>query len=527
VNVGGTKNLLQAMNSQERPPKIIFASSLHIYGITTDQAPPRRVTDPKKPMENYARHKVQCERLVQSSGLTWSIFRFAAALPFSLKLDSVMFEISLDNRMEYVHNRDVGLALANGATSGQIWGKILHIGGGSRCQYTYRQIVQKVLDGVGVGMLPDVAFSHKPFSTDWIDTEESQRLLRFQRYTLDDYVRELASRLGFRRVLARIFRPLIRTELLRRSPYYREQRFQARSQDLWGRLAVITCAGNSFGQAAAKKLAQEGMRVLLLEKSGEDLGMLAFQIREEGGQVDVLPADFSRGSTVAGVFREIRRRFGSIDVLINYADLVWLNGHLSAAHPTAAHPTAAHPTAAHPSAVHPATRCRSAWERLERDLLGIVRFTELTVEEMKRRRQGHLIYLEPALKLFPFRPGALLRGLRSFFRVYTKYLDRELRQFAGRQHTIRVSLVKAGISTTELLRISRLLNVIRRRGAYGMEVRPETLANRIWLLIVRPEPVIYIPRVVRLFSWMETYAGWIVELIRRRLEPARVKSGQR
>ncbi len=527
VNVGGTKNLLQAMNSQERPPKIIFASSLHIYGITTDQAPPRRVTDPKKPMENYARHKVQCERLVQSSGLTWSIFRFAAALPFSLKLDSVMFEISLDNRMEYVHNRDVGLALANGATSGQIWGKILHIGGGSRCQYTYRQIVQKVLDGVGVGMLPDVAFSHKPFSTDWIDTEESQRLLRFQRYTLDDYVRELASRLGFRRVLARIFRPLIRTELLRRSPYYREQRFQARSQDLWGRLAVITCAGNSFGQAAAKKLAQEGMRVLLLEKSGEDLGMLAFQIREEGGQVDVLPADFSRGSTVAGVFREIRRRFGSIDVLINYADLVWLNGHLSAAHPTAAHPTAAHPSAVHPSAGHPATRCRSAWERLERDLLGIVRFTELTVEEMKRRRQGHLIYLEPALKLFPFRPGALLRGLRSFFRVYTKYLDRELRQFAGRQHTIRVSLVKAGISTTELLRISRLLNVIRRRGAYGMEVRPETLANRIWLLIVRPEPVIYIPRVVRLFSWMETYAGWIVELIRRRLEPARVKSGQR
>ena len=127
------------------------------------------------------------------------IFRFAAALPFSLKLDPAMFEIRLDNRMEYVHNRDVGLALANAVDSSEIWGKILHIGGGRRCQYLYRQIVAKVMDGVGVGMLPDEAFSQRPFSTDWIDTEESQRLLHFQRYTLDDYIRESSAKLGIRR----------------------------------------------------------------------------------------------------------------------------------------------------------------------------------------------------------------------------------------------------------------------------------------------------------------------------------------
>jgi UDP-glucose 4-epimerase len=496
VNVGGTRNLLQAILSQADPAKIIFASSLHIYGITQEQQPPRRVSDPLKPMEYYARHKVECEQLVRSSGLSWSIFRFAAALPFSLKLDPAMFEIRLENRMEYVHNRDVGLALANAVTSSEIWGRILHIGGGRRCQYTYRDIVEKVMDGVGVGMLPEEAFSRRPFSTDWIDTDESQRLLRFQRYTLDDYVEEFSSKLGMRRFLARVFRPLVRLALLARSPYYRVRRFQKQMDAMRGKLAVVTCGATSFGEAAAKKLAQEGMELLLLEKPGEDLQYLAFQIREEGGSADVLTADFSRGEKVIQLFRKIRRVWGPVDVLVNHADLVWLNGRKEAYN-------------------------SRIWKRIERNLLGVIRFSELILEDMKKVGEGHVVFLEPALKLLPISPTPLLRGVRSFFREYIRHLNKELRL-----SPVRVSLVRAGIATTDLLKISRLLRVFSRRNrSYGVEVRPEILANRIWLLLIRPEPVIYIPRFVRIFAWMDTYAGWLVEFIRTRLSPVRVKSG--
>jgi NADP-dependent 3-hydroxy acid dehydrogenase YdfG len=498
VNVGGTRNLLQAIAALENPAGIIFASSLHIYGITQDQQPPRRVTDPLKPMENYARHKVECERLVRHSGLRWSIFRFAAALPFSLKLDPAMFEIPLDNRMEYVHYRDVGLALANALTSPVVWSKVLHIGGGIRCQYTYREIVQKVLDGVGVGMLPGEAFGRRPFSTDWIDTEESQRLLHFQRYTLDDYMREFSAKLGLRIILAKMFRPLVRAALLARSPYYRVRRFQKQREAMSGKLAVVTCAATSFGEAAAKKLAQEGLRLLLVEKPGDHLESLAFQIREERGQVDVMAVDMSRGAEVLRLFRKVRRCWGPIDVLVNYADLVWFNSHGDAYR-------------------------TGMWKRIERNLLGVIRFSELVLEDMKRSGRGHVVFLESALKLFPLRPNALLRGIRSFFRVYVQNLNRELRR-----SPVRVSLVKSGIATTDLLKISRVLAVFSRRDrTYGVEVRPEVLANRIWLLLVRPEPVIYIPRFVRLFAWMETYAGWLVEFIRTRLSPVRVKTGRR
>jgi UDP-glucose 4-epimerase len=496
VNVGGTRNLLRAMGAQKHPARIIFSSSLHIYGITRFQRPPRLVSDPLKPMEYYARHKVECEQLVRDSVFTWAIFRFAAALPFSLKLDPAMFEIRLDNRMEYVHNRDVGLALANAVTNSEIWGKILHIGGGRRCQYTYRQIVEKVMDGVGVGMLPDEAFSSRPFSTDWIDTQESQRLLQFQRYTLDDYVQEFSAKLGIRRFLVRIFRPLVRQVLLARSPYYRVRRFQRQIEAIRDKLAVVTCGATSFGEAAAKKLALEGMRLLLLEKPGEELQDLAFQIREEGGRVEVVKADVSRGEKVIRLFRNIRRSWGPIDVLVNHADLVWFDGRKEAYN-------------------------SRMWRRLDRNLLGIIRFTELVLKDMKKIGQGHVVFLEPVLKLLPIRPTPMLQGVRAFFREYIRQLDKELRLTP-----VRVSLVRAGIATTDLLKISRFLRMFSRDNrSYGIELRPEVLANRIWLLLIRPEPVIYIPSFMRVFAWMEIYAGWSVQFIRTHLSPVRIKSG--
>jgi UDP-glucose 4-epimerase len=220
INVGGTRNLIEAMKVQPHPPKVLFASSYHIYGRTHDQPPPRTVFDPVCPIEHYARHKVECEEMVRSSGLEWAILRLAATLPIAMKMDPGMFDVPLDNRMEYVHTQDVGLAFANAMSIPDVWGQTLLIGGGPRCQYLYREITEQVLDGLGVGTLPEEAFSSTPFPTDWIDTTESQRLLQYQRHTLEDYVNNMRTSLGFRRHLVRAFRPLVRCFLLKQSPHY-------------------------------------------------------------------------------------------------------------------------------------------------------------------------------------------------------------------------------------------------------------------------------------------------------------------
>jgi UDP-glucose 4-epimerase len=224
INVEGTRNLLHAMKALPTPPRILFASSYHVYGRTQDRPPPRTILDPVDPIEHYSRHKIECERMVQSSGLEWLIFRLAAALPFAIKLDPGMFDVPLNNRMEFVHSRDVGLAIANAISREDVWERLLLIGGGPRCQYYFREIAERILEATGAGMLPEAAFSSTPFCTDWMDTTTSQKLLHYQRHDLGDYVQEMTEVLGYRRLLVRLFRPWVRRWLLHQSPYYRRSR---------------------------------------------------------------------------------------------------------------------------------------------------------------------------------------------------------------------------------------------------------------------------------------------------------------
>ncbi len=227
INVEGTRNLLNALQAQPNPPAILFISSYHVFGPTQDQPPPRTILDPVQPIEHYARHKVECERMVLLSGLRWCIFRLAASLPIAIRLDPGMFDVPLNNRMEFVHTRDVGLAIANAVGHPDVWGRLLLIGGGPRCQYRFDEIVGRVLEAMGVGMLPAEAFSNVTFCTDWMDTRESQRLLHFQQRDLGDYIEDMKKLVGFKRHLIRLFRPLARRWLLSKSPYYRRRKTRA------------------------------------------------------------------------------------------------------------------------------------------------------------------------------------------------------------------------------------------------------------------------------------------------------------
>jgi UDP-glucose 4-epimerase len=221
VNVDGTCNLLDVIRMQARPPRLIFASSMHVYGQTQHLPPPRRVVDPVAPMEHYARHKIECEEMVRSSGLRWTILRFAATFPLALQLDPGMFDVPLDNRIEFVHTRDVGLAVTRAIECDAVLGKTLHIGGGRACQYLFGEMADQLLGAMGVGMLPTQAFSIIPFGTDWLDTDESEALLHYQRHDLRDYVRDMVALLGPRRQMIRLLRPFVRAWLLQRSLYYR------------------------------------------------------------------------------------------------------------------------------------------------------------------------------------------------------------------------------------------------------------------------------------------------------------------
>lgn len=223
INVDGTRHLLDAAaSSQTRPPRILFASSLDVFGYTQDQPPPRKVTDPVQATDHYTTHKIACEEMVRASGLQCTIFRFADVPPLGLRAPHpIMFRIPLSTRFEVIHPYDAGLAIANGMCSNEVWGKTLLIGGGSGCQILYRDYLGRMLEMMGVGMLPERAFGTEPYSTDWLDTEESQRLLHYQRYTFDDIMQQLTRIVGYKRKLTALVRPVARWWILRMSPFYK------------------------------------------------------------------------------------------------------------------------------------------------------------------------------------------------------------------------------------------------------------------------------------------------------------------
>lgn len=227
INVGGTRNIIEAMQAEARArasanrsgPRLVFASSLHVYGLTQHLAPPRTAEETPHPVEHYAKHKVEAEGMVRGSGLEWSILRLGAALPLRLILDPGMFDVPLENRIEFVHTRDAGEAFARAVDHPAAAGRTLLIGGGPGCQLLYREMMRQVLEAMGIGCLPDWAFAQTPFATDWLDTRESQAILGFQRRTFYDYTKDLKVLLGGLRWWIVRARPLVRRWLLSKSPY--------------------------------------------------------------------------------------------------------------------------------------------------------------------------------------------------------------------------------------------------------------------------------------------------------------------
>ena len=228
VNVGGTRNLIKAAERLDPPPKFIFTSSIAVHGPRMSRPPPCRVDEPLNPTDNYSHHKVQCELELRESGLPWTILRLGGVLSLTIprELDPLMFEVPLDQRVELVHAWDVGLACKNAITADTV-GKTLFVGGGKSCQLIQREYFSAMLDAIGIGMLPDSAFRTPKddsdwFYLDWMDTRESQKLLKFQTHTFDDYLEEFKRVLGYKRYLTRLMRPIIRRNLLSKSPYYKK-----------------------------------------------------------------------------------------------------------------------------------------------------------------------------------------------------------------------------------------------------------------------------------------------------------------
>jgi nucleoside-diphosphate-sugar epimerase len=238
VNVGGTQNLVRALSNNKKDARIIFASSISVYGDRISD-PWIRVTDTLKQSvgDYYAGTKIKGEKIIRESGLRWTIFRLTAIMYPDLKMDPLLFHMPLDTRLEILTARDTGSAMAKAVERENLTGKIFNLGGGSACRTTFKKYLENVFSIMGLGkdFLPDFAFAKHNFHCGYYsDSDDLEELLRFRRETLDDLYKQIDKRATpSKKLFTRLFKSLIKDYLLRRSEPLKARR--TRNQALLSR----------------------------------------------------------------------------------------------------------------------------------------------------------------------------------------------------------------------------------------------------------------------------------------------------
>jgi nucleoside-diphosphate-sugar epimerase len=231
VNVDSSLDLIEQMEASATARRLVFASSQGVFGDVQDREPPLRVETPLSPTDEYGRHKVLCEQAIRQSRLQWSILRLGVAVPTRLigapHDPRSGFEISADARIEFIHPADAGTAFARAVACREAIGKILYVGGGEKCQMSHGEFFDDLMGSIGIGPIPAEAFvraEHRRFFGDWLDTEESQRLLQYQKRGLSELKADMRENLGVVAPLLRLLRPVVTWLLVRSSPYLKENR---------------------------------------------------------------------------------------------------------------------------------------------------------------------------------------------------------------------------------------------------------------------------------------------------------------
>lgn len=93
---------------------------------------------------------------------------------------------------------------------------------------------------------------------------------------------------------------------------------------LTGTVALVTGASSGIGEAAARRLAEDGASVVLVARRRDRLQSLAAEIEQAGGTALAVQADISDRAQAEAAVQQAVERFGRLDVLINNAGLMLL-----------------------------------------------------------------------------------------------------------------------------------------------------------------------------------------------------------
>ena len=183
VNVGGTENIIKAMEAGAPDATLIFTSSISTYGNTMDEEPPVQVDHSQSAIDIYADSKIVGERMVRESSLNWIAMRIGGIMVPAFMEPPSPWPFVAEQRVEMVHRDDVVDALFASVGAPEAANKVLNIAGGPTWQMHGEDYARDFYGFMGAPF-EDVDYRESPGWVDWYDTEESQCLLRVSEQVL-------------------------------------------------------------------------------------------------------------------------------------------------------------------------------------------------------------------------------------------------------------------------------------------------------------------------------------------------------
>lgn len=244
VNVDVTRLVVEAIAATTNAPRLVYASSMAVYGARNPRTHPEPVTaaTPPQPAELYGAQKIEAEQIISASRIGWTILRLGAVVSHELMsgmdLDTLFLEAALptDARVHAVDVRDVGRAFA-AAVHADCLGKVLLIGGDVSTRLGQGEMSESMTAAIGFAAMLPKGLPGNPddddawFCVAWMDVAEAQAILDFQRHTWAQTLTDTRAAFGWKRRLGPVVGPLARRFLARRSPYHRSTATYA---DPWG-----------------------------------------------------------------------------------------------------------------------------------------------------------------------------------------------------------------------------------------------------------------------------------------------------
>jgi nucleoside-diphosphate-sugar epimerase len=205
VNYFGTRRVIDAMRRSPRKPKLVFPSSVAVYGITPPPRPLIKEDEPLISCCTYGATKIAAELEIEKSDLRYTILRMASSITPSARhlmmlansedLSRVFTEymklMSYESPMHLVSNYDTNSALLNSMDDPDSDGRIFNVAGTEDCMVTFGKYYDAISELGGRPPPPREAYGTGPYPQYYYDTTAGQAALKFQSRSFDDLLAEI------------------------------------------------------------------------------------------------------------------------------------------------------------------------------------------------------------------------------------------------------------------------------------------------------------------------------------------------